>query len=144
MTKYTDGKFSLGGKVNATEAVRIKLLLRQAFPTTVTNRRIATKARQFAPEHDDGHKDREMARAAQAYVHHYIARSWTIDNDLNLGTTLETYTSEPAPDEWPEEWDGSWWKPKGKIEDLTRAGALIAAEIDRLNRLAARQVCEGR
>lgn len=36
---------------------------------------------------------------------------------------------------WP--WDSHWWKPspptkEGKIRDLVKAGALIAAEIDKL------------
>lgn len=33
---------------------------------------------------------------------------------------------------WP--WDEEWWKPKDRIRNLVRAGALIAAEIDRLQR----------
>ena len=89
----------------------------------------------WKPEHDDQHRGREMARAAAAYLGHYIAHSWMIDNELGLYTSLETYTSEVPPDEWPEEWETPGWKPKGKIEDLTRAAALIAAEIDRLQRL---------
>jgi hypothetical protein len=39
-----------------------------------------------------------------------------------------------APEKWP--WSLSWWKPKGRIRNLERAGALIAAEIDRLDRAA--------
>lgn len=40
-----------------------------------------------------------------------------------------------APREWP--WDPKWWKPgdgsrAGRIRELEKAGALIAAEIDRL------------
>jgi hypothetical protein len=31
---------------------------------------------------------------------------------------------------WP--WSFEWWKPKDRIRNLVRAGALIAAEIDRL------------
>jgi hypothetical protein len=38
---------------------------------------------------------------------------------------------------WP--FDGSWLKPKSAREDLVRAGALIAAEIDRLDRVAVHQ-----
>jgi hypothetical protein len=37
------------------------------------------------------------------------------------------------PIHWP--WDASWWKPKDVIRNLVRAGALIAAEIDRLRRM---------
>ena len=45
----------------------------------------------------------------------------------------DLYRSEACPDDWP--WSDKWWKPKDKIRDLVRAGALIAAEIDRLQRL---------
>lgn len=33
---------------------------------------------------------------------------------------------------WPEGWDKKWYKPGDRIDELKRAGALIAAEIDRL------------
>lgn len=39
-----------------------------------------------------------------------------------------------APTDWP--WSDEWWKPRERMDDLVRAGALIAAEIDRLERLA--------
>lgn len=31
---------------------------------------------------------------------------------------------------WP--WDLAWWKPKTRLQNLVRAGALIAAAIDKL------------
>lgn len=34
---------------------------------------------------------------------------------------------------WP--WDERWWKPEGGRRDLVKAGALIIAEIERLDRL---------
>jgi len=42
-----------------------------------------------------------------------------------------------APNIWP--WSESWWKPgdgstEGRVKELVKAGALIAAEIDRLQR----------
>lgn len=45
------------------------------------------------------------------------------------------HVSDPAmiPSIWP--WDDVHWKPRTRREDLIRAGALIAAEIDRLDRL---------
>ena len=33
---------------------------------------------------------------------------------------------------WP--WHRNYWKPKGRLEDLVRAGALIAAAIDEIKR----------
>ena len=36
-------------------------------------------------------------------------------------------------------WDFKWWKPTGRIKDLQKAGALIAAEIDRLQALEEKQ-----
>lgn len=44
------------------------------------------------------------------------------------------------PETWP--WDADWWKPSpDPIRNLVRAGALIAAEIDRLK--AAEACTEG-
>jgi hypothetical protein len=76
-------------------------------------------------EHDDEHQSRELARAAQSYVGHYIARHWT---------ESEAYQTENPPEEWP--WEDEWWKPQSPVRDLVKAGALIAAEIDRLQRKA--------
>jgi hypothetical protein len=50
---------------------------------------------------------------------------------------------------WPEKWSSEWWKPMSwelqkaaprvsRIRELVKAGALIAAEIDRLQRLGKR------
>lgn len=84
----------------------------------------------WTPDLDDTHVCREMAWAAMCYVRHYCQRAWVLDEG-----DIPNYQSETAPDEWY--WDTGWWKPKGKIEDLVRAGALIAAEIDRLQRAKA-------
>lgn len=74
----------------------------------------------WSPEHDDEHDAGEMAAAAAAY---------TFSGYLSSNTRV--YPADPLGF-WP--WDVSWWKPKGAREDLVRAGALIAAEIDRLDR----------
>jgi hypothetical protein len=45
------------------------------------------------------------------------------------------YVKERLPIYWP--WDQEWWKPSDDpIRNLAKAGALIAAEIDRLQRKA--------
>lgn len=69
----------------------------------------------WTPEHDAEHVEGEMARAAKCY----------------LAAVTDGYTSMPA--QWP--WHYSWWKPSDDpIRNLVKAGALIAAEIDRLSR----------
>ncbi len=71
----------------------------------------------WTPEHDDAYHNSELLRAALCYV------NWNI-----AGTRLSVTSGM-----WP--WDLSWWKPSdSKIRNLEKAGALIAAEIDRLER----------
>lgn len=74
----------------------------------------------WTPEHDAEHDDGAMAAAASCYA--WVAALSDIRRNSNAG--------QRVPDEWP--WDAEWWKPKDRIRDLERAGALIAAEIDRL------------
>lgn len=50
---------------------------------------------------------------------------------------------EVPPDRWP--WDDVWWKPsKDPVRNLEKAGALIAAEIDRLQFVAQMKASEGK
>ncbi|MDB5584836.1 MAG: hypothetical protein JWR80_10012 [Bradyrhizobium sp.] len=77
---------------------------------------LAERERQFSregwtPGHDDSHDQCEMAHAAASYA---------------LGNTLY----------WP--WDMKWWKPADPRRNLIRAGALIIAEIERIDRRVAR------
>jgi hypothetical protein len=86
------------------------------------------RARQISQEgwtadHDDEHKDGEMSGAAACYA---IAA-----NELSARTP---YLNSPNRSLWA--WEMFWWKPgKCAIRCLVKAGALIAAEIDRLQRL---------
>lgn len=77
----------------------------------------------WTPEHDDEHKYFEMARAAVCYA---------------FGAYQSIITKKPALHEyWPKEWDKAWWKPTTPRRDLIKAAALIVAEIERLDRMAA-------
>ena len=42
----------------------------------------------------------------------------------------------PIPMDWP--WEERWWKPKDRIRNLERAGALYMAEADKARRKAER------
>lgn len=81
----------------------------------------------WTPEHDDGHTDGELIEAARAYALYAEALSFPHTDtfkDLMQGRT---------PHDWP--WSSEWWKPsQDKVRNLVKAGALIAAEIDRLQR----------
>nr|WP_295465288.1 hypothetical protein [Mesorhizobium sp.] len=81
----------------------------------------------WTPEHDDEHDDGELARAASAYA-------------LNAGLpkrfeTLARALRNEHGAIWP--WHSDWWKPTDPRRDLVKAGALILAEIERLDRATA-------
>lgn len=67
----------------------------------------------WTPEHDDEHELDEIGYAASCYAN-------------------PDAVSPIFPDDWP--WDDNYWKPKTYRENLVRAGALILAEIERLDR----------
>jgi len=75
--------------------------------------------------HDDEHDDYQMARAAACYA--LNAGRHHTDEDF-----FDSVSSVAISHSWP--WDRSWWKPKDRRSDLVRAGALIVAEIERLDR----------
>lgn len=68
----------------------------------------------WSPEHDDEHTNGELADAAACYA----------------GDKRQFNTA--APTNWP--WSQGWWKPADRRRNLVKAGALIVAEIERLDR----------
>ena len=98
-----------------------------AFPSKAAQDVLAERERQksvegWTPEHDDAHSEGDLAKAAACYA----APRFHANTELKVG-----------PIGWPWSWE--WWKPKDRRCDLVRAGALIAAEIDRLDRLTKRE-----
>lgn len=81
----------------------------------------------WTPEHDDIHDLDELAIAAACYALPQVYR------EGYLGIHDPEYGGDGSPRIWP--WDG-YWKPvpDDRIRELAKAGALIAAEIDRLGR----------
>ena len=77
----------------------------------------------WTPEHDDKHANGQMAVAAGYYA---LACGFPHERDIGNGH---------LPNHWP--WDAYWWKPRDHRNNLMRAGALILAEIERLDRAAA-------
>ena len=74
----------------------------------------------YTPDHDDKHDRGELAVSAARYALHDVQISEAADVDLvDLISDL---------DEFP---GSCWFKPADPIRNLVKAGALIAAEIDR-------------
>lgn len=83
----------------------------------------------WTKEHDDQHRQDELALAAACYALPEYARS------LDSGGGGMRVSINVRHLLWP--FSRSWWKPSSdRINELTKAGALIAAEIDRLQRAA--------
>lgn len=72
----------------------------------------------WTPGHDDEYEHGELADAAGCYA---------------LSSELFDCAGEP-PRPWP--WPDEWWKPTNRRRDLVKAGALILAEIELLDRAA--------
>lgn len=73
----------------------------------------------WTPEHDEKHRDHELSCAAGCYAMHTLA-----------------YPAGDPPPAWP--WAADWWKPTTHRRNLVKAGALILAEIEKIDRAAAR------
>jgi hypothetical protein len=78
----------------------------------------------WTAQHDDRHTNHELVAAACCYASPPKERPASHHHIIEL---------------WP--WDILWWKPspEDRVRELTKAGALIAAEIDRLHRIQGRQ-----
>jgi hypothetical protein len=103
--------------------VRVK-----ALEDVAAERQRQMDAEGWTPEHDDGHKEFELSRAAATYA------LWGTGVPLNGQRHVGSFGTKPYSI-WP--WGGEWWKPRDRRRNLVKAGALILAEIERLDRLSA-------
>ncbi len=82
----------------------------------------------WTPEHDDAHSHGELELAAASYA--------ALAGGMAKFPKTDIKTIKP-PRQWP--WDEEWWKPAdNKIRNLVKAGALLAAAIDREQRKEAK------
>ncbi|MQB37652.1 hypothetical protein DXT97_12700 [Agrobacterium tumefaciens] len=94
-----------------------------AIKAIAAERRRQIEKEGWTPEHDDKYTSGELLEAATCYA-------------LHNGGELDD-----APGAWP--WSRDFWKPTSRQRDLEKAGALIAAELDRVIRAAAPAKQEG-
>lgn len=130
----------------AADVDRLKAMLEPIAGETVTRaladvaaeRRRQVEVEDWSTGHDDEHERGELALAAACYAMHagnpeHLPRRSADGLEYARGSVM-------IPTAWP--WAAKWWKPSGvynnktKRDDLVRAGALILAEIERLDRTA--------
>lgn len=91
--------------------------LSNAAQSVIAERQRQQSAEGWTPEHDDQYGESQLLWASSCYV-------------LN---TIHSFNRIPL--DWP--WAPEWWKPTNPRRDLVKAGALILAEIERIDRAAA-------
>lgn len=91
-----------------------------AVRDVLAERQRQVEAEGWTAEHDDQHTGGELAQAAAAYAFYFT----DADNTQPAAEVL-----------WPLSWASAWWKPWDRRRNLVKAGALILAEIERLDRL---------
>ncbi|HFX2006195.1 TPA: hypothetical protein ACV5N7_002530 [Pseudomonas aeruginosa] len=99
----------------------------QAWLDVQAERRRQVEAEGWTPEHDDEHDSGEIACAAACYA-------LPPAHPARIEGALGRYGRDPNI--WP--WTRDWWKPapNDRRRELIKAGALVLAEIERLDRAA--------
>ena len=93
----------------------------------------------WTPGHDDWHNEGEIAQAAAVYA-------LGAATDKPERSVIDEFGTEGTPYRirslWP--WAREWHKPRSRRADLVKAGALILAEIERLDRAVPNAELRGR
>ncbi|WP_334029003.1 hypothetical protein [Burkholderia orbicola] len=105
-------------------AAAVRLTSREPLTTAardvLAERRRQVEVEGFTPEHDDDeYLDGELAAAGGSYALHAFDRRIAL-----------------TPAWWP--WQRAWWKPGTPRQMLVKAGALILAAIEQIDRRAAK------
>lgn len=93
-----------------------------------------------------------MGEIAAERLRQVEAEGWTLDRDDVVNArgelseaaacyaiarpNMAEFVSGIISELWP--WSAAWWKPRDRRRNLIKAGALIVAEIERLDRAAGR------
>lgn len=110
------------------------LMLSTALDDIATERARQIDIEGYDIFHDDEHHDGSLAGVAACYA--IMAQRQA---QFGAGAMRTT-----PPVAWPIRWLSSFWKPKDSRRNLVIAGALIVAEIERLDRASAKKDADGR
>jgi hypothetical protein len=130
-----DGKNWLAARAflaNASISVQLSYMAGAPLLSTAAQDVLAERNRQINAEgydasHDDMATNGQIAVAAGYYA---LICGWPHERDISL------IQGGRQPQYWP--WAAEYWKPSTPRRNLVKAGALILAEIERLDRAAAK------
>lgn len=108
-----------------------------ALDDIAAERRRQSDVEGYDRAHDDEHKDGSLAAAAACFAlpSPEVGSRATMEYP-GRGECDVQVIHEGIPLLWPASWHPRYWKPKDRRRNLVRAGALILAEIERLDRIA--------
>jgi len=126
--------FAASGFAAPVESAQVK-----AWTDVLAERRRQVEAEGWTPEHDEENSGGEMAKAAAVYA----LCSAEPGPSRAVMDEFKAYNSVPFKirNRWP--WSEDWLKPTSRRRDLVKAGALILAEIERLDRASLATDAEG-
>ena len=104
-------------------------LAKSAVEDVAAERKRQIEQEDWNDSHDDTHIDGQLAKAAACYAHFAALPDFSRET---INASLPDVPPVFLLRWWP--WDRDFWKPKDRRHDLIRAGALIVAEIERLDR----------
>lgn len=113
-------QFLLDVETPATDAILAEVRahgvksLSNAVQSVIAERQRHQSVEGWTPEHDDQYSKSQLLWASSCYVLNAI------------------HPFNRIPFDWP--WTPEWWKPTNPRRDLVKAGALILAEIERIDR----------
>jgi hypothetical protein len=103
--------------------------LSQAARDVLAERQRQISVEGWTPEHDDEHVGGDLAAAGACYAVYSATYGC-------IGSTPQYRAGNP-PWAWP--FSPRWWKPKTGREDLVKAAAMMLAEIEKIDRAAAKE-----
>lgn len=99
----------------------------KAAEDVIAERQRQVSVEGWTPQHDDEYDGGRLAAAASAYALY-------AGDELHPESQGDGDFGRAPPDMWP--FHMSWWKPEDPRRALVKAGALILAEIERIDRAA--------
>jgi hypothetical protein len=108
-------------------------LVGKAAADVVRERRRQVEGEGFTAAHDDAHGGGEIALAAASYAYSSVLNEQERRDHHDALYGLRRGFISIVRLLW--RWEAHWFKPRSRRDDLVRAGALIIAEIERIDRI---------